>query len=203
MVLDTRNADDFRKCFIPNSINIGLNGQFAPWVGELIPDLKQPILIVAEAGKERETIIRLARVGYDSSLGYLEGGIDAWKTTGKEVDTIERIPAAEFAKLWKKDETIVYDVRGDGEYEAEHIEEAYHQSLAQFNEWIGLIDKKQHFYIHCAGGYRSMMAASILKSRGYDNFTEVAGGFEAIVKEGIPKTDFMCASKTLAQIIIY
>ena len=197
LVLDTRKADNFRKGFIPNAINIGLDGQFAPWVGELIPDIKQPILIVAEEGLEEETVMRLARVGYDGTLGYLKGGIEAWTAAGKEVDTVHRITATEFKKDWKKGETIVYDVRRDGEYAAEHVEEAYHRSLSRINEWVGLIDKKQHFFMHCAGGYRSMMAASILKARGYDNFTEIAGGFAAITKACVPKTDFICQSKTI------
>ena len=196
LVLDTRKADNFRKGFIPNAINIGLDGQFAPWVGELIPDIKQAILITAEEGLEEETVMRLARVGYDGTLGYLKGGIEAWKDAGKEVDTVNRITADAFKNAWKQGESIVFDVRRDGEYAAEHVENAYHRSLSRINEWVGLIDKKEHFFMHCAGGYRSMMAASILKARGYDNFTEIAGGFAAIAKVGLPITDFMCQSKT-------
>ena len=196
LVLDTRKADNFRKGFIPNAINIGLDGQFAPWVGELIPDIKQAILIIAEEGLEEETVMRLARVGYDGTLGYLKGGIEAWKNAGKEVDTVNRITADAFKNAWKQGESIVFDVRRDGEYAAEHVENAYHRSLSRINEWVGLIDKKEHFFMHCAGGYRSMMAASILKARGYDNFTEIADGFAAIAKVGLPVTDFMCPSKT-------
>lgn len=197
LILDTRNSHDFAKKFIPNSINIGLDGQFAPWVGELIPDIKQGILVVAEEGKEEETVMRLARVGYDKTLGYLKGGIKTWENAGKETRSIERITANTFKKIWKKDETIVYDVRLYGEYTAEHLEEAYHRSLAQINEWIGLIDKNKHFYLHCAGGYRSMIAASILKARGYDNFSEIVGGFDAIIKAGMLKSDFTCPSKII------
>lgn len=194
LILDTRSDSAFAKGFIPGSINIGLGGQFAPWVGELIPDIKQPILLVTDAGKEEETVTRLSRVGYDNTLGYLEGGFEAWQAANKPVDTVKRISANDFAREWSKDE-IVYDVRRDGEYAAEHVEEAYSRPLSRINDWIVQIDKNEHFYMHCAGGYRSMIAASILKARGYENFTEVAGGFAAISKTNVPKTDFVCQSK--------
>ncbi len=197
LILDVRPDGDFAKGFIPNSINIGLGGQFAPWVGELITDIKQPLLLITPVGEEEETVTRLSRVGYDNTIGYLEGGFETWKAAGKEIDTVDRITADEFATKWSKDETV-YDVRRDGEYSAEHIDEAYHRPLSRINEWIVKIDKKQHFFMHCAGGYRSMMAASILKSRGYDNFTEIAGGFAAISKTSIPKTDFVCQSKKVS-----
>ncbi len=197
LILDVRPDGDFAKGFIPNSINIGLGGQFAPWVGELITDIKQSLLLITPVGKEEETVTRLSRVGYDNTIGYLEGGFETWKAAGKEIDTVDRITADEFATKWSKDETV-YDVRRDGEYSAEHIDEAYHRPLSRINEWIVKIDKKQHFFMHCAGGYRSMMAASILKSRGYDNFTEIAGGFAAISKTSIPKTDFVCQSKKVS-----
>ena len=197
LILDVRPDGDFAKGFIPNSINIGLGGQFAPWVGELITDIKQPLLLITPVGKEEETVTRLSRVGYDNTIGYLEGGFETWKAAGKEIDTVDRITADEFATKWSKDETV-YDVRRDGEYSAEHIDEAYHRPLSRINEWIVKIDKKQHFFMHCAGGYRSMMAAAILKSRGYDNFTEIAGGFAAISKTSIPKTDFVCQSKKVS-----
>jgi hydroxyacylglutathione hydrolase len=197
LILDVRPDGDFAKGFIPNSINIGLGGQFAPWVGELITDMKQPLLLITPVGKEEETVTRLSRVGYDNTIGYLEGGFETWKAAGKEIDTVDRITADEFATKWSKDETV-YDVRRDGEYAAEHIDEAYHRPLSIINEWIVKIDKKQHFFMHCAGGYRSMMAASILKSRGYDNFTEIAGGFASISKTNIPKTDFVCQSKKVS-----
>jgi glyoxylase-like metal-dependent hydrolase (beta-lactamase superfamily II)/rhodanese-related sulfurtransferase len=194
LILDVRSADEFAKGFIPNSIQIGLGGQFAPWVGEMILDIKQPILIVAPEGKEEEAIIRLSRVGYDNTIGYLEGGFAAWQAAGKEIDTVNRISAAEFATIWKK-EDLVLDNRRDGEYAAEHLEEAYHRPLSTINEWIGTIDKSEPFTLYCGSGYRSMIAASILKARGYDNFTEVAGGFGAIAKTNLPKTDFVCQSK--------
>lgn len=195
VMLDTRNADVFRQGFIPNSINIGLDGQFAPWVGALIPDVKQEILLITEPGKEEETVTRLARVGYDYVVGYLNGGIEAWKNAGKEVDKIKRITAEEFEKEVSISNDIVVDVRKPGEYEAEHIENAVSIPLDFINEQLASYPKDKHFYMHCAGGYRSMIAASILKSRGYDNFTEIAGGFNAISKTSLPKTSFVCQSK--------
>ncbi|MBL7814789.1 MAG: MBL fold metallo-hydrolase [Saprospiraceae bacterium] len=194
LILDTRHPADFCKGFIPNAINIGLDGTFAPWVGELITDIKQPILIVASEGKEEETVIRLSRVGYDNTIGYLQGGFAAWQAEGREVDTVNRITADEFAAQWSKDK-VVYDIRRPGEYAAEHVDEAFHRPLSNINEWIGFIDKETPFYMYCGSGYRTMIAASILKSRGYDNFLEVAGGFGAISKTEVPKTDFVCQSK--------
>jgi hydroxyacylglutathione hydrolase len=168
LVLDTRNADEFSKGFIPNSINIGLGGQFAPWVGELITDIKQPILVVAPEGMEEETLIRLSRVGYDATIGYLEGGFAAWKAAGKPIETVNRITPEQFARHWKI-EDIVYDIRRDGEYAAEHVAEAYHRPLSNINDWINKIDKTKPFTMYCGSGYRSMIAASILKARGYDS----------------------------------
>ncbi len=196
LVLDTRSADEFSKGFIPNSINIGLGGQFAPWVGELITDIKQPILIVTADGKAEETAMRLSRVGYDGAIGYLEGGFAAWKAAGKDVDTVNRISAEQFAQNWHKEDTV-YDIRKDGEYAAEHVEEAYHRPLSKINDWVGFLDKNKPFTLYCGSGYRSMIAASILKARGFDNFAEVAGGFGAIAKTDIPKTDFVCQSKQI------
>ena len=195
VVLDTRNADEFRKGFVPNSINIGLDGQFAPWVGALIPDVKQQILLIAEIGKEEETIMRLARVGYDFVIGYLDGGVNAWKNAGKEIDTINRITAEEFASRVNVSKDKIVDVRREGEFEAEHVENANNIPLDFINENIASFPKEEHFFLHCAGGYRSMITASILKSRGWDNFTEVAGGFSAISKTEVPKTSFVCQSK--------
>lgn len=198
LLLDTRNPEVFAKGFIPNSINIGLNGQFAPWVGALILDLKQPILLIAEEGKEEETITRLARVGYDNTLGYLAGGIAAWQAAGKDVDTIQSISAETFDQLFDKDKITVIDVRKESEYAAEHVDEAYNKPLDYINEWTSALDKDQTYYIHCAGGYRSMIAASILKARGFENLIDIAGGFAAIAKTNIPKTDFVCQSKVMA-----
>ena len=193
VVLDTRNAQTFSEGFIPNSINIGLDGQFAPWVGAMLPDVKQELLLVTDLGQEEETIKRLARVGYDHVLGYLNGGFDAWKNAGNEVDTVTRITAEEFAEKFKQ-EPIVIDVRKPGEFAAEHVDGAKSIPLDFINEDMAQFPKEDAFILHCAGGYRSMIAASILKSRGYDNFIEVIGGFGAISKTEVPKTDYVCPS---------
>ncbi len=194
LLLDTRNAQVFSEGFIPNSINVGLDGQFAPWVGALIPDLKHSILLIAESGMEEEALTRLSRVGYDQVLGYLKGGFEAWKESGKETDTVTRISPEEFAKVYEKDKTIVIDVRKPGEFAGEHIDGAKSIPLDYINEDLAQFPKDQAFYIHCAGGYRSMIAASILKSRGWDNFIDVSGGFSQISKTSVPKTDFVCPS---------
>ncbi len=195
VMLDTRNADVFRKGFVPNSINIGLDGQFAPWVGALIPDVKQQILLITDLGKEEETVMRLARVGYDFVIGYLKGGFETWKQEGKEVDTINRISAEEFAEKLNTSKDLVIDVRRESEFEAEHVENANNAPLDFINENIASYPKDSHFFLHCAGGYRSMITASILKARGWNNFTEIAGGFNAISKTNVPKTNFSCQSK--------
>lgn len=197
LILDTRNPADFYLKHIPQSINIGIGGDFAPWVGTLIADVNQPILIVCDAGKEEETITRLSRVGFDNVLGHLEGGFASWDKAGKETDSVKRISAAQFAAELKVGEDKVIDIRKEGEYSAEHIDEAYSKPLAYINTWINEIDPSEHFYIHCAGGYRSMIAASILQARGYRNFTEIEGGFNAIAKTDLPKSDFVCQSKVL------
>jgi glyoxylase-like metal-dependent hydrolase (beta-lactamase superfamily II)/rhodanese-related sulfurtransferase len=197
LILDTRSAVDFYRGFIPQSINIGLNGDFAPWVGAMIVDVKQPILLVTDAGKEEETVTRLSRVGFDHILGHLKGGFDNWKNTGLEVDTIHRISAADFEQQVKIGESKVVDVRKETEYAAEHVDEAYSRPLAYINDWIKDVNPDEHFFLHCAGGYRSMIAASILQARGYRNFSEVEGGFSAIAKTNVPKTDFVCQSKVL------
>lgn len=193
IMLDVRKAAVFKDGFIPNSINIGLEGQFAPWVGALIPDVKQQILLIADSGTEEETIIRLARVGYDYVIGYLEGGFEAWKAAGKEVDTVTRITADEFAQGFAN-ESLVIDLRRQGEYAAEHLEGAKNIPLDYINEHLAEFPKDTPYTIHCAGGYRSMIAASILKSRGWSNFKEVEGGFGAISKTNVPKTNYVCPS---------
>jgi hydroxyacylglutathione hydrolase len=197
LILDTRDNGDFAKGFIPQSINIGINGDFAPWVGALIADVKQPIILVTEIGQEEESVTRLSRVGFDNLIGHLEGGFEAWKKAEKETDTINRITAAEFAKEVKVGESKVIDIRKDSEYAAEHVDEAFSKPLANINEWIKDIDAKEPFFLHCAGGYRSMIAASILQARGFRNFSEIEGGFNAIAKTSVPTTDFVCQSKTL------
>lgn len=198
LILDTRSNADFAKGFIPQSVNIGLNGDFAPWVGAMIVDVKQPILLVTDAGQEEEAVTRLSRVGFDHVLGHLKGGFATWKNSGKETDNVNRITAGEFANRFETGKSVVVDVRKESEYAAEHVEDAYSKPLAYINDWINNVDPQQHFFLHCAGGYRSMIAASILQARGYRNFTEVEGGFAAIAQTKIPKTDFICQSKVLS-----
>ena len=196
LILDTRNAAEFHKGFIPQSINIGLKGDFAPWVGSMIVDVQQPILLVCDDCTEEETITRLSRVGFDNVLGYLKGGFESWKNSGKEIDTVHRISPEEFAEKFNENSKVI-DVRKEGEYAAEHVNDAYSKPLAYINDWVGNINPDEHFFLHCAGGYRSMIAASILQARGYRNFTEVEGGFNGIKKtEKVPTTDFVCQSKT-------
>lgn len=197
LILDTRSPGDFYKGFIPQSVNIGIKGDFAPWVGALIGDVKQEIILIIEPGMEEEVVTRLSRVGFDKVLGYLAGGFAAWKEAGKEIDQVKRITADEFAAEFKVGESMVIDVRKETEYEAEHVEDAYSKPLAYINDWTKDIQPDQHFFMHCAGGYRSMIAASILQARGYRNFTEVDGGFGAISKTAVPRTDFICQSKVL------
>jgi hydroxyacylglutathione hydrolase len=194
LIVDTRKPEMFRQGFIPRSIFIGIDGDFAPWVGTLVRDIQQEILIVADEGREEEVIKRLARVGYDNVLGYLKGGFEAWKTAGKEVDEVESITAEEFADIYRKvvcgdtdngNHLMIKDVRKTTEFEEGHIKEAENIPLAQISELMDEFDKEETNYVHCAGGYRSMVASSILKSRGYDNVVDIQGGFGAIVGTGI------------------
>lgn len=196
LILDTRNAADFQKGYVPNSINIGLQGDFAPWVGAMIVDVKQPILLVTDLNAEEEAITRLARVGFDNVIGYLDGGFEAWKNSGNEVDTVNRISVETFANQLTEDSKVI-DVRNETEYASEHVNEAYSRPLVDINEWISDLNPDEHFFLHCAGGYRSMIAASILNSRGIRNFTEIEGGFGAIKETSVPKSNFVCQSKTL------
>ncbi|MBC3783735.1 MBL fold metallo-hydrolase [Spirosoma utsteinense] len=187
LVLDVRDAAEFAHGFIPNAINIGLNGQFAPWVGALIPDLLQPIALVTPAGQESETVLRLARVGYDHCIGFLEGGFVAWKQAGKEVDTVETISAADFAHRWETNPALaVVDVRKPAEYEPEHVEGAKNMPLDTISDHMHEIQRNEPIYVHCAGGYRSMVANSILKARGFQNVVNVEGGMAAIKKTSVP-----------------
>jgi len=197
LILDTRDNGDFAKGFVPNAINIGLNGDFAPWVGSMIGSVDHPILLVTEPGEEEEAVTRLSRVGFDNVIGFLEGGVSSWKGNDRELDTVNRITADQFAKEVKIGESIVVDVRKESEYIAEHVEEAYSKPLDFINEWFTTLNQDEHVYIHCAGGYRSMIAASILQSRGIRNFTEIEGGFKAIAEAGVAKTDYVCPSKVM------
>ncbi|MBS1685647.1 MAG: MBL fold metallo-hydrolase [Bacteroidetes bacterium] len=187
LILDTRAPQDFARGFVPGSINIGIDGQFAPWVGALIPTLDQPILLVTDAGREEETVMRLARVGYDGTLGYLSGGVTAWRDSGKDVDQIESISAADFASQHWSDSINVLDIRRPGEYETAHLPHVPNRPLDYIDDWMGTIDKDKKYYIHCAGGYRSMIAASIFRSRGVAQVVNIEGGYGAIAKTELPK----------------
>lgn len=194
IILDSRSSKDFARGFISNSINIGLDGDFAPWVGAIIKDVEQPLLIIAEKGRVIETITRLARVGFDNVVGYLEGGITSWKDASKEIATVPRISSSSFASEFFNNEDKIIDIRKNSEYQTEHIENASNLPLSNINEWIDNIDSSEHFYIHCAGGYRSMIAASILLNRGITKFSEIEGGFNSIAKTKIPITVHVCPS---------
>ncbi len=194
LILDVRSVSDFAQGHIPGSIFIGIDGQFAPWVGALITDIQQPILIVAPEGREEETIIRLSRVGYDNSLGFLKGGFEAWKKSGMETDTVAQITAEKFAEKIHEDALNVFDVRKPGEFEASHLETVHHIPLDTLNDHIADFPTDKPFYIHCAGGYRSLIAASILKARGYHNMIDVIGGFASIKQTDLKITEFVCPS---------
>jgi rhodanese-related sulfurtransferase len=192
LILDTRDPETFAKGFIPNSINIGVKGSFAPWVGALIPDIKQQILLVSEPGTEEEVITRLARVGYDNAIGYLKGGMDAWKESGRETDSIRSISPEEYKEIRAKEKTLLIDVRKPGEYQAEHIEDVKHIALDYMNDHMSEFTHDETQYIHCAGGYRSMIASSILKARGFDNVVNIQKGFKGMKAAGLPTTDYVC-----------
>ncbi len=195
LILDTREPQAFAKGFIPNSINIGIDGSFAPWVGALIPDIKQPILLVTDNGREEEVITRLARVGYDGTIGYLSGGFDAWQNAGKETDHITSVSAAGLAAKMKNEQVEILDVRKPDEYAGEHIQDAKNLPLDNINEHISELNPEKTYYVHCAGGYRSMIFNSILRARGFNNLIDVDGGFKAIRENGfIPITDFVCTA---------
>jgi hydroxyacylglutathione hydrolase len=197
LILDTRSADDFAAGFVPNSINIGIDGNFAQWVGEMIPDVKQQILLVCDKGREEEVITRLARVGYDFSIGYLDGGFESWKNAGKEVDTFDRITAEQMADKMKDGSYKIFDVRKASEFDSEHVVGAENVPLNEINDHLSAFPSEEPFAIHCAGGYRSMIAASILKARGWDNFVDVKGGFGEIKDTDIDVTDYVCPTTLL------
>ena len=194
LVLDVRKPEDFAQGHIPNSIFIGLDGNFAPWVGGLIVDVQQPILLVAPAGREEEAVTRLARVGFDRTLGFLKGGVEAWASTGKSLDTVRSISVQQFEAEIPTDGERVFDVRKGGEYESEHVEGARNTPLGSLNEHLAEFPSEKPFYLHCAAGYRSMIASSMLKARGIHNMVDVQGGYEAIGQSDIPKTDYVCPS---------
>ena len=198
LIIDTRNAQDFAKGFIPNTINIGIDGSFAPWAGALIPDVKQEILIVTELGREEEVITRLARVGFDHCIGYLDGGFNSWKKAGKEINFITSLTADEVAAVMQNEPIFILDVRKKSEFDSEHIIKAISAPLDYINESMMKVDKNKTYFVHCAGGYRSMIFVSILKARGYDNLIEVKGGFKAMKDSGkFNLTDYVCPTTLL------
>ncbi len=199
LVLDTRDPVAFGNGFIPGSVNIGIDGNFAVWVGTLVKDINQKILIVADPGREKEVVTRLARVGYDNAIGYLDSGFDSWKTAGLEMDTITSVSAEEFAAAEKKDPSInILDVRKKSEYDSEHVIGAQNTPLDYIDNSAKLVDKDQTYYVHCARGYRSMVFASMLKARGYNNLINVAGGFTAIKDSGkFEISEYVCPTTML------
>jgi len=198
LILDTRDPQVFTKGFIPNSINIGIDGSFAPWVGAMIPDIKHQILIVAEPGREEEIVTRLARVGYDYCIGYLEGGYEAWKKAGMESDHIESITAEELNNIQLKEKVNILDVRKKSEYDSEHVVNAENAPLDFINDSMQQINRNEKYYVHCAGGYRSMIFISTLRARGFDNLVDVNGGFKAMKDSGKFKvSDYVCPTTLL------
>lgn len=196
LILDTRDAQIFAKGFIPNAINIGIDGGFAPWVGAMIPNIKQEILLVTEPGRAEEVITRLARVGYDGAIGHLDGGFETWKQAGKEIDTIESIDADILENIISEQPEIhILDVRKPGEYASEHLVQAQSLPLDYMNEHLSTLDKTQTYYVHCAGGYRSMIFASILKARGFQKLVDIKGGFQKLKESAkFEISDFVCPS---------
>lgn len=201
LLLDTRDAQLFAKAFIPNSINIGIDGSFAPWVGALIPDIQQPILLIADEGREEEVVTRLSRVGYDHAIGFLKGGIDAWIKSGRETDEIISITAEQLADRMQKSGSLnILDVRKASEHFSEHLMNAKNVPLDYINEHMPKIDKDRIYYVHCASGYRSMIFNSILRARGFDNLIDIKAGFKAIKESGkLPISDFVCPSQITNQ----
>ncbi|WP_299336281.1 MBL fold metallo-hydrolase [uncultured Psychroserpens sp.] len=194
IILDVRHQNDFIKGHIPRSIFIGIDGDFAPWVGALIVDVSQPILLVTPKGREQEVITRLSRVGFDNVVGYLNGSFEAWKKSGMDYDTVTSITADEFAKRYPENKDVIFDVRKQGEFTAEHIDGAKHTPLDYLNDYLSEFPDNKTFYVHCAGGYRSVIAASILKSRGIHNLIDIAGGYGAIKSTDVKRTDYVCPS---------
>ncbi len=195
IVLDVRHQDEFAKGHIPRSIFIGIDGSFAPWVGALITDVKQPILLVVEEGREQESITRLSRVGFDQTIGYLKGGFEAWKAASKDYDTVTTITADELKEQMAENELPIYDVRKETEHSAEHIPGSHNTPLDYLNDYLGKFPDADTAYVHCAGGYRSMIAISILKSRGIHNLIDVSLGMKGIREAGIKTSDFKCPTE--------
>ena len=194
IVLDVRKPQEFAKEHIPNSIFIGIDGQFAPWVGALITDIKQPLILVTPTSREEETVMRLSRVGYDNCIGFVEGGLTEWKNSGNKTSSILSISADEFTGKLNNMSLDILDVRKPGEYEASHLVNVNSNPLDFITDWQDNLAKDKEYHIHCAGGYRSMIAASILKRNGYDKLIDVAGGYGAIQKTNAKTTEFICPS---------
>lgn len=190
LVIDARSKENFAKGFIPGSIFIGLDGTFAPWVGLLVPDLQQSVLFLADPGAEEEVVTRLARVGYDNAIGYLKDGFDAWQAAGEDVDTIQQVTAGQFAGLINE-ATHLLDVRKESEYAAEHLLSASNFPLDTINQAMTKLNPAQQYFLHCAGGYRSMITASILRARGFQHLVNVQGGFAALKETALEKTDYV------------
>ncbi|MEK9600861.1 MAG: MBL fold metallo-hydrolase [Bacteroidota bacterium] len=185
IILDVRHEKEFIQGHIPQSIFIGIDGSFAPWVGAVIKDVNQPILIVGEEDRINEVITRLSRVGFDNTLGYLKGGFKAWEKEGKEIDTVRSVPTSQFETEHKTNHNPIFDVRKKGEWDSSHIKDAHHVCLSMLNEELAQFPKEDNFYVHCAGGYRSVIASSILKKRGYHNVINIAEGYDAIQHSSI------------------
>ncbi|HKK89155.1 MAG TPA: MBL fold metallo-hydrolase [Saprospiraceae bacterium] len=192
LMLDTRSEEEYANEHIPNSIFIGIDGSFAPWVGALILDIKQPIVLITPEGREEEVVTRLSRVGYDHALGFLEGGMEAWKKAGKETDSIEQMTADQLANHYNNLDGEILDVRKPTEFLAQHVVDARNFPLDYINNNTNKLDRDQKYYLHCLGGYRSMITASILQSRGFRNLVDIAGGWRALEESDTPKTDYVC-----------
>ncbi|MCI5081730.1 MAG: MBL fold metallo-hydrolase [Saprospiraceae bacterium] len=188
LVIDTRNREDFPQGYIPGSMFVGLDGSFATWVGTLITDLQKPILYIAEPGKEEEVVTRLARVGYDNPIGFLDGGVEAWSDAGETVETIENIEVDAFAELYQ--EVDVVDVRKASEFDSQHLVDAENVPLDFIFRHFSSLDTDKKYYLYCASGYRSLIAASLLKANGFDKVVNIIGGFKAISEKGLPLTQF-------------
>jgi hydroxyacylglutathione hydrolase len=197
LVLDTRHDKVFAKGFIPGSVNISLDGQFAPWVGALIADVDQKLILVTEPDRLEETITRLSRVGFDKVIGYIDGGFPSWISAGKEIDDVQRVSPEQFAAIYDPAKMKVIDVRKSSEFDAERVEGAVNQPLDFINDWTKHINENDNIYFYCGGGYRSMMACSILKSRGIHKFIDIEEGFDGLKTTSIPKTTFVCQSQSV------
>jgi rhodanese-related sulfurtransferase len=199
LIIDTREAQVFAQGFIPGSVNIGIDGSFAPWVGSLVPDVKQPIVLITDEGREQEVVTRLARVGYDNALGVLSGGFKAWADAGKPIDTIPSVSVDQLAEIVRQHpQTLIFDVRKASEFGSQHIVGALNGPLDYVNDSMTQINPRKTYYVHCAGGYRSMIFISILKARGYNNLIDVAGGFNKIKENSaFPITEYVCPTTLL------